>query len=195
MSVAETVARVSALEATITATGGAQPQPPAAPGFDAQLARAQAAAPAGDASVAGPADGPFAAQPDVPFAAQIDAAATREGVDPAVLRGLIRQESGFNPAATSGAGAEGLTQLIPATAAALGVTDPYDPAQAIDGGARYLRAQLDRTGGDYTTALAAYNAGPAAVERFGGIPPYAETREYVAKVLGYAQQYRSEGTP
>src|SRR3712207_6793746 len=78
---------------------------------------------------------------------------------------------------------------MPATAAGLGVTDPTDPAQAIDGGAKYLRQQLDRFGGDQAKALAAYNAGPGAVQRFGGVPPYAETQNYVQKVLGYAREY------
>ena len=113
------------------------------------------------------------------------------GVDPALLTGLIRQESNFDPAARSGAGAVGLTQLMPATAAGLGVADPTDPAQAIEGGARYLRAQLDRFGGDEAKALAAYNAGPGAVQRFGGVPPYAETQAYVQRVLGYARDYGS----
>jgi soluble lytic murein transglycosylase-like protein len=75
---------------------------------------------------------------------------------------------------------------MPATAAGLGVTNPLDPAQAIEGGARYLRQQLDHFGGDASKALAAYNAGPGAVERFGGVPPYQETQNYVRRVLGYA---------
>jgi soluble lytic murein transglycosylase-like protein len=82
---------------------------------------------------------------------------------------------------------------MPATAASLGVSDVHDPAQAIDGGAHYLKMQLDRFGGDYTKALAAYNAGPGAVQRFGGVPPYAETRNYVTKVLGYADAFRQQG--
>ena len=135
-----------------------------------------------------------AAGGDVPFGAEIDAAATRYGVDPALLKGLIRQESGFDPTARSSAGATGLTQLMPATAAGLGVTDATDPAQAIDGGARYLRQQLDRFGGDPAKALAAYNAGPGAVQRFGGVPPYAETQNYVQKVLAFAAQYRGAST-
>jgi soluble lytic murein transglycosylase-like protein len=121
----------------------------------------------------------------------VNAAAQRYGIDPAVLHGLIQQESGFDPNSTSSAGALGLTQLMPGTAASLGVTNPLDPAQSIDGGARYLREQLDAFGGDVVKALAAYNAGPGAVQRYGGVPPYAETQDYVRKVLGYANAYRS----
>jgi soluble lytic murein transglycosylase-like protein len=126
------------------------------------------------------------------YDAQITAAAAKYGLDPALLKGLIRQESNFDAAARSGAGAQGLTQLMPGTAAALGV-DAGDPAQAIDGGARYLKQQLDRFGGDQSKALAAYNAGPGAVAKFGGVPPYAETQGYVRKVLAYAAEYRAPG--
>ncbi len=129
-----------------------------------------------------------------PFGAEIEAAAAKNGVDPALLRALVRQESGFDPAARSSAGAVGLTQLMPGTAASLGV-DPTDPAQALDGGARYLRQQLDRFGGDERLALAAYNAGPGAVARAGGIPPYAETQQYVERVLGYANSERAASRP
>lgn len=127
------------------------------------------------------------------YDAQITAAATKYGIDPALLKGLIRQESNFNPSAQSPVGAQGLTQLMPGTAATLGVTDPTDPAQAIDGGAKYLKQQLDRFGGDASKALAAYNAGPGAVAKYGGVPPYAETQNYVQKVLGYAAEYRGTG--
>jgi hypothetical protein len=109
------------------------------------------------------------------------------------LKGLIRQESNFNAGARSGAGAQGLTQLMPGTATSVGVTDATDPAQAIDGGAKYLKQQLDRFGGDASKALAAYNAGPGAVAKYGGVPPYAETQNYVTKVLGYAAEYRGTG--
>jgi soluble lytic murein transglycosylase-like protein len=125
---------------------------------------------------------------NTPYAAEIDAAAKKYNVDPALLRGLIRQESNFNPNAGSPAGARGLTQLMPGTAAALGV-DPSVPAQAIEGGAKYLRQQLDKFGKP-ELALAAYNAGPGAVSRYGGVPPYAETQNYVRKVMAYAAEYR-----
>ncbi|WP_081690447.1 lytic transglycosylase domain-containing protein [Conexibacter woesei] len=127
------------------------------------------------------------------YDSQITAAANKYGIDPALLKGLIRQESNFNASAQSGAGAQGLTQLMPATARSLGV-DPSDPAQAIDGGAKYLKQQLDRFGGDASKALAAYNAGPGAVAKYGGVPPYAETQNYVKSVLAFADQYRASGT-
>jgi len=130
----------------------------------------------------------------VPYAAQIEAAAQKHGIDPALLKGLIRQESNFDPNARSPAGATGLTQLMPGTAASLGVTDPSDPAQAIEGGAAYLAAQLQRFGGDASKALGAYNAGPGAVAKYGGVPPYAETQNYVKNVLAYADRYRGTST-
>jgi soluble lytic murein transglycosylase-like protein len=147
------------------------------------------------ASVAPQATGTATATPGAatPYAAEIDAAAQRHGLDPALLRGLIRQESGFNADAKSPAGAMGLTQLMPATAAGLGVTNPSDPAQSIEGGAKYLKQQLDRFGGDVAKALAAYNAGPGAVQRYNGVPPYAETQQYVQKVQAYADEYRRAG--
>jgi soluble lytic murein transglycosylase-like protein len=130
----------------------------------------------------------------VPYAGEITAAAQANGLDPALLAGLIKQESGFNPHAGSGAGAQGLTQLMPATARGLGVTNPFDPAQSIMGGAKYLKQQLDAFGGDVTKALAAYNAGPGAVQRFGGVPPYAETQNYVRVVQANAASFRSSTT-
>jgi soluble lytic murein transglycosylase-like protein len=127
---------------------------------------------------------------DVPYGAEITAAAKKYGIDPALLAGLVKQESGFNPNAGSPAGARGLTQLMPGTAAGLGVTNVLDPAQSLDGGAKYLRAQLDAFGGDVARALAAYNAGPGAVKRYGGVPPYAETQNYVRAVQANAAAYR-----
>jgi soluble lytic murein transglycosylase-like protein len=129
----------------------------------------------------------------VPYGDEITAAAQRHGVDPALLAGLVRAESNFNAAAVSPAGAQGLTQLMPGTAAGLGVTDASDPLQALEGGARYLRQQLDAFGGDPTLALAAYNAGPGNVQKYGGVPPFAETQAYVGKVQAFAAAYR--GTP
>ena len=129
-----------------------------------------------------------------PYEAEIQAAAQRNGVDPALLRNLVRAESNFNPNATSGAGAQGLTQLMPATAAGLGVTNPYDPAQSLEGGAKFLRQMLDQFGGDPSKALAAYNAGPGAVQKYGGVPPYAETQAYVQKIMGWMAQDRATTT-
>lgn len=116
----------------------------------------------------------------------INQAAERYGIRPELLEALVQQESGFNPNAVSKAGAQGLTQLMPGTAAGLGVSDPFDPEQNVMGGAHYLRIQLDRFNNDESLALAAYNAGPGAVQRYNGVPPYTETRNYVNSVLSLA---------
>ena len=129
------------------------------------------------------------------YGAEIDSAAQRYGLDPALIRSVIQQESGFDPNATSGAGAQGLMQLMPATAQSLGVTNPYDPIQAIDGGARLLRQNLDTFGGSTTLALAAYNAGPGAVSRYGGVPPYPETQAYVQQILTRTQSLDNQEGP
>lgn len=104
------------------------------------------------------------------------------GVNEQIFLNLVQQESRWNPKARSEAGAEGLVQLMPGTARALGVSNPYDPVQSLTGGARYLSQQLKRFG-SYDKALAAYNAGPGNVERYGGIPPFSETRNYVKNIL------------
>ncbi len=111
-------------------------------------------------------------------------------IDPALIEAIIANESGFDPNATSRAGARGLMQLMPQTAASLGVSDPYDPQQNIRGGVRYLRSLLDRFG-NVELAVAAYNAGPEAVERYGGVPPYSETENYVRNVLTSYRELRS----
>jgi soluble lytic murein transglycosylase-like protein len=188
MSADAVMARVGQIQAMIgtlqgnPATGGAT-----APSTSFASALQQATSPTATAAAA-------AGAGESTYDGLIADAAQRNGVDPALLKGLIRQESNFDPAARSSAGATGLTQLMPATAARLGVGDTSDPAQAIEGGARYLRQQLDRFGGDQAKALAAYNAGPGAVQRFGGVPPYAETQGYVQKVLAFAQQYRASSS-
>lgn len=123
------------------------------------------------------------------FAPQIDAAARAAGIPPALLAAVAWSESGFDPSATSPAGAVGLLQLMPRTAAGLGV-DPRDPAQALRGGATYLAQQLATFGGRADLALAAYNAGPGAVRKYAGIPPYPETQQYVNVVL---TRYRALG--
>ncbi|HBW47369.1 TPA: hypothetical protein DEF17_05500 [bacterium] len=113
----------------------------------------------------------------------IEAAAAKYNISPQVIESMARHESSFNPRAVSPKGAMGIMQIMPDTQNMLGVTDPFDPAQSIDGGAKYLRMMLDRFGGDMPKALAAYNAGPDSVSRYNGIPPYQETRNYVGKIL------------
>jgi soluble lytic murein transglycosylase-like protein len=204
---------MNALQALMdSATGSVAPATDSTAGFSAAMAAATSDSGAGTgtgtgssaasfaalasplgaaATTATPAStGPSALPAGTPYGAEITASAQTNGLDPALLAGLIKQESGFKPDARSGAGAQGLTQLMPGTAAGLGVTNPLDPAQSLQGGAKYLRQQLDRFGGDEKLALAAYNAGPGAVARFGGVPPYRETQNYVNSVLGKAASYR-----
>jgi len=119
----------------------------------------------------------------------IHKAARRYNLPAPLLRGVIRAESNFEVKAVSRAGAQGLMQLMPGTARELGVDNPFDIEQNIDGGARYLRKMLDSFGGDIKVALAAYNAGPGAVEKYGGkIPPYQETQQYINRVLKFSRQ-------
>ncbi len=115
-------------------------------------------------------------------------AARRNGLDPNLFASLIDQESGFQSDARSPKGAVGLSQLMPQTAADLGVTDRYDPAQSLEGGAKYLSQLMSRYGGDPTLALAAYNAGPAAVDKYRGVPPFKETQNYVQQVMAKANR-------
>jgi soluble lytic murein transglycosylase-like protein len=182
MSVELVGSRIAMIQQQLAAFAGQPTAAASSTSFASQLATAQAATTTTATTLGG--GSPSA------YDAQISAAAAKYGIDPALLKGLIRQESNFDPSARSGAGASGLTQLMPGTATALGVTNTTDPAQAIDGGAQYLKQQLDRFGGDPSKALAAYNAGPGAVAKYGGVPPYAETQNYVQKVLGYAAEYR-----
>jgi soluble lytic murein transglycosylase-like protein len=162
--------------APATPTGGDQ----GGPSFDALLSNVM--------------ENPGATRPNtmlpVPAALEglIQDKASQHGLDPDLLKALIRNESGFNSKARSPVGAEGLMQLMPGTARGLGVTNSFDPAQNIDGGARYLKGLLKKYDQSLPLALAAYNAGPGAVDRHGGIPPYAETTQYVKKVM---QSYKA----
>jgi soluble lytic murein transglycosylase-like protein len=183
------IGEIRSLEATLVAAPAAASQAAPVQAFSQALTQAQA----GTAAQASTAQGlPAAAQQYLP---QVQQAAARYGVDPALIEAVIQQESGWNPQATSASGAAGLMQLMPATARGLGVSDPYDPAQSIDAGARYLRGQLDRYHGDVRLALAAYNAGPGAVAQYGGVPPYPETQNYVAAVLQNMQRFGSTLQP
>jgi soluble lytic murein transglycosylase-like protein len=117
--------------------------------------------------------------------------ALEHGVSPALVKAVIAAESLFDADAVSRKGAQGLMQLMPATASKLGVADPFSADQNVRGGVRYLRKMLDRYG-DMGRALAAYNAGPSAVDRYRGIPPYPETRAYVQRVMTYYRHYNGE---
>jgi soluble lytic murein transglycosylase-like protein len=204
MSIEAVMSRIGQLQSMLAAAPAAAAPAPSSTSFSSALASATGST--GTASLASPLGTQAAAAPasatstspnlpsGTPYAAEIASAAQANGLDPALLAGLIKQESGFNPNAGSGAGARGLTQLMPGTAAGLGVTNVLDPVQSINGGAKYLKQQLDAFGGDTAKALAAYNAGPGAVQRFGGIPPYSETQNYVRIVQANAAAYRARTT-
>ena len=118
--------------------------------------------------------------------ALLQQAAAKYGISPALLTAIAQQESGLNPNAVSAEGAQGVMQLMPATAASLGVSNPFDPAQNIDAAARYFSQLLTQYQGNTALALAAYNAGPGNVAKYGGIPPFTETQNYVNSVLAAA---------
>jgi soluble lytic murein transglycosylase-like protein len=120
------------------------------------------------------------------FTEDIKVIAARHGVSSSLVESVIRAESAFNPSAISPKGAQGLMQLMPQTANSLGVRNAFDPKQNIEGGVRHLRYLIDRYPGNLPLAIAAYNAGEGAVDRYRGIPPYAETQDYVRKVLQFS---------
>jgi len=122
----------------------------------------------------------------------LERAAKEHALDPDLLDALVQTESAYNPLARSDKNAAGLTQLMPDTARELGVTDPFDPVQSLKGGARYLSSMIKRFDGDLEKAVAAYNAGPGAVQKFGGIPPYKETRDYVERVMSLYRAKRPQ---
>jgi soluble lytic murein transglycosylase-like protein len=181
VSLEAAIARIDEIRTMLSGPTPTVERPAAAPAF------ADALTTAIDATALSRAPGESGA-----YDAEIESAAAREAVDPALVRAVIAHESGFDPSATSPAGAQGLMQLMPATAQGLGVTDPYDPAQSIAGGTHLLGTLLERYDGDLTSALAAYNAGPGAVDRAGGVPPYAETQAYVRNVIATYQRTTSE---
>ena len=128
-------------------------------------------------------------QPPEGLEKMIDDTARRYGVDPALVHAVVRAESAFDHLAVSSAGAQGLMQLMPGTALEVGVRDPFHPRENLEGGVYYLSQMLDRFQGNTQLALAGYNAGPGAVERFGGVPPYGETLEYIERVFRFRQEY------
>ncbi|HEY8320642.1 MAG TPA: lytic transglycosylase domain-containing protein [Candidatus Baltobacteraceae bacterium] len=131
--------------------------------------------------------------PNALTSAQIDTlvagAATSQRLPAGLIRAVLMSESAGNPSAVSSAGAEGLMQVMPGVAAGCGISDPFDPQQNVACGSRYLRGLLARYHGDVTLAVAAYNAGPGAVDKYGGVPPYAETRAYVTRVITAYRSY------
>jgi len=162
--------------------GSAPLAPPAPPAPTAPVVSPFPTQSSGQASFTGPPE----------LIGQALEAANQAGVDPKLFLSLIQQESNWNPTARSPVGAGGLSQLMPETARGLGVTDVNDVGQNLMGGAKYLKQQIDKFGGNVVNALAAYNAGPGAVEKYGGVPPYEETQRYVSTILGRIQQEQGD---
>lgn len=191
MDITSDIAAVTRRIAEITGQSMAPAPPPQAPGGSSFAAMVSAAMNGQGAQTPGGNGGPAPIAPGK-IDQLVGANAGAWGVDPALVKAIIANESGFDASATSKTGAQGLMQLEPETAAGLGVSNAYDPAQNIWGGTRYIRGLLDRFHGDLRLAVAAYNAGPGAVEKYGGVPPYAETQAYVENVLDSYQKYKAQ---
>jgi soluble lytic murein transglycosylase-like protein len=188
MDIFADIAAVQSRIAEITGTPAAGADDSAA--FGAALKSAYGPGPA-DGGPAMPAQASPAPVPPDQINALVGQNAATWQVDPSLVKAIIANESGFNANATSKVGAQGLMQLMPSTAQSLGVRDSYDPSQNVAGGTRYLKGLLDRFNGDVRLAVAAYNAGPGAVEKYGDVPPYSETQNYVQNVLGSYAKYRT----
>jgi soluble lytic murein transglycosylase-like protein len=169
---------------------GISVSPPVRPRAASGTAASTAGSRAGTGTSTGTATPPSQASDGSSFDDLIRAAAAKEGVDPALVKAVARAESNLDPDAVSSAGAKGLMQLMDGTARSLGVRDSFDPAQNVAGGTHYLKQLLGRYGGDVSRALAAYNAGPGAVDRYGAIPPFKETQNYVRRVLDLRDAYQ-----
>jgi soluble lytic murein transglycosylase-like protein len=195
MDITADLAAVSMRIAEITGTpppmvsGVIDAAPASSPSFASMVAQALQTQ---GAQTAGVPDNAPAMVPPAQLEQLVQANGAAFGVDPALIKAIIANESGFNAKATSRTGAQGLMQLEPGTAAGLGVTDAYDPAQNIYGGTRYIKGLLERFHGDLHLAVAAYNAGPGAVEKYGDVPPYAETQNYVQNVIASYRKYSSQ---
>ncbi len=192
--------RISEITGAPAQMPGLPPASSGGPGTFASLVRSALAsqespsdpAPAASVATDSSAAGARAVVPPEQIDKLVGSNAAQFGVDPALVKAIIANESGFNANATSNVGAQGLMQLMPGTANGLGVTNAYDPAQNVWGGTKYIKGLLDRFNGDPRLAIAAYNAGPGAVEKYNGVPPYAETQNYVQNVLASYQKYRSQ---